>query len=82
MKEIIIVKENIPKIKNFLEEEHINYEIYQESISKFKKSRPVKIDIFADYDKAIKDQELETEKNLLEEDYEEEERNLENYENR
>ena len=30
MKEIIIIKENIPKIKTFLEQEQINYEIYQE----------------------------------------------------
>lgn len=81
MKEIIIIKENIPKIKTFLEKEHINYEIhsipggqtYQEPIRKFKKSRPVKVNIFSDYGEALKDKELEAEKRLLEEMDDEEE---------
>jgi hypothetical protein len=81
MKEIIIVKENISKIKAFLEQEHINYEIYQEPLRKFKKVRPAKVDIFSDYGEAIKDKELEAEKKLLEEDCEEEEEELEKYEN-
>ena len=67
MKEIIIVKENIPRIKTFLEQEHINYEIYQEPIRKFKKARPAKVDIFSDYGEALKDKELEAEKKLWEE---------------
>jgi hypothetical protein len=67
MKEIIIVKENIPKIKTFLEQERINYEIYQEPLRKFKKARPAKVDIFSDYGEALKDEELEAEKKLLEE---------------
>ena len=67
MKEIIIIKENIPKIKTFLEQENINYEIHQESLKKFKKTRPVKVDIFSDYGEALKDKELEVEKRLLEE---------------
>ena len=81
MKEIIIVKENIPRIKIFLEQEHINYEIhripegqiYQEPIRKFKKARPAKVDIFSDYGEALKDKELEAEKRLLEEMDDEEE---------
>ena len=73
MKEIIIVKENIPKIKTFLEQEHINYEIYQEPLRKFKKTRPAKVDIFSDYGEALKDKELEAEKRLLEEMDDEEE---------
>jgi hypothetical protein len=67
MKEIIIVKENIPKIKTLLEQERINYEIYQEPVRKFKKTRPAKVDIFSDYGEALKDEELEAEKRLLEE---------------
>ena len=73
MKEIIIVKENIPRIKIFLEQEHINYEIYQEPIRKFKKIRPTRVDIFSDYGEALKDKELEAEKRLLEEMDDEEE---------
>ncbi|MCE8162878.1 MAG: hypothetical protein I3273_01070 [Candidatus Moeniiplasma glomeromycotorum] len=73
MKEIIIIKENIPKIKVFLERENINYEIYRESLKKFKKTRPVKVDIFSDYGEALKDKELEAEKRLLEEMDDEEE---------
>ena len=68
MKEIIIIKENIPKIKTFLEQEHISYEIYQEPIRKFKKARPAKVNIFSDYGEALKDKELEAEKELLEND--------------
>jgi len=81
MKEIIVIKENIPRIKTFLEQEHINYEIrsipegqvYQEPIRKFKKIRPAKVDIFSDYGEALKDKELEAEKRLLEEMNDEEE---------
>jgi len=67
MKEIIIIKESIPKIKTFLEQEHINYEIYQEPVKKFKKDRPAKVDIFSDYGETLKDKELEAEKKLWEE---------------
>lgn len=74
MKEIIIVKENIPKIKAFFERENINYEIYQEPVKKFKKPRPTKMNIFSDYGEALKDKELEAEKQLLEEMDDEEER--------
>ena len=73
MKEIIIIKENIPKIKTFLEQEHISYEIYQEPVRKFKKVRPAKVNIFSDYGEALKDKELEAEKRLLEEMDDEEE---------
>jgi len=81
MKEIIIVKENIPRIKTFLEQENISYEIrsipegqiYQEPIRKFKKARPAKVDIFSDYGEALKDKELEAEKRMLEEMDDEEE---------
>jgi len=73
MKEIIVIKENIPKIKTFLEQERINYEICQEPVRKFKKTRPAKVDIFSDYGEALKDKELEKEKRLLEEMDDEEE---------
>ena len=73
MKEIIIVKENIPKIKELFKRENINYEIYQEPAKRFKKPRPVRMNIFADYGEALKDKELETEKRLLEEMDDEEE---------
>jgi len=36
MKEIIIVRENISEIKNFLEQKHINYEISHELSDKLK----------------------------------------------
>ncbi|CAG8784404.1 5256_t:CDS:1, partial [Cetraspora pellucida] len=70
---IIIIKENIPKIKAFLEQEHISYEFYQEPLKKIRKPRPVKKDIFADYGKVLKDKELEAEKKLLEDADENEE---------
>jgi arsenate reductase-like glutaredoxin family protein len=81
MKKIIIIKENIPKIKTFLDQEHINYEIhsiserqiYREPLKRFKKARPAKVDIFSDYGEALKDKELEAEKRLLEEMDDEEE---------
>lgn len=73
MREIIIVRENIPKIKAFFEQQNINYEIYQEPVKKFKKSRPVRMNIFSDYGEALKDKELEAEKRLLEEMDDEEE---------
>ena len=55
MKEIIIIKENIPKIKNFLEQENINYEIYQEPVN-----------IFVNYGKTLQDKEREKDANELE----------------
>ena len=82
MNQLIIIKTNkAEKIKAFLDQEHIGYEIYQEPLRKLKKARPAKIDIFADYGEAIKDKELEEEKKLLEEGYEEEEEELKKYEN-
>jgi len=73
MEQLIIIKTaDVEKIRLFLDREHINYEIYQEPIKKFKKARPARVDIFADYGEAIKDKELEVEKSLLEEDYDEE----------
>jgi len=66
-RQIIVNKENIPKLKTFLDQEKISYEIRQEPVGKFKKPRPVKIDIFSDYGEALKDKELEAEKRLLEE---------------
>jgi hypothetical protein len=73
MREIIIVKENIPKIKNFLEREKINYEVSHEpknlpneKILEYLETKS-KENIFADYDEALKDKELEAEKRLLEE---------------
>ena len=74
MSELIIIKTNQgEKVKKFLQQEHINYEIYQEPIRKFKKARPAKVDIFSDYGEALKDKELEAEKRLLEEMDDEEE---------
>lgn len=58
MREIIIIKENIPKIKTFLDTESINYEIYQEP------QKTPKIDIFANYGEVIKNQEREKELKL------------------
>ena len=55
MKEIIIIKESILKIKSFLEQEHISYEIYQEPVN-----------IFAEYGKALNDKEREQEAKELE----------------
>ncbi|CAG8768442.1 6925_t:CDS:2 [Cetraspora pellucida] len=73
MREIIIVKDNIPKIKTFLEREQINYEIQQEpknlpneKLLEYLETKS-KENIFADYDEALKDKELEAEKRLLEE---------------
>lgn len=82
MKQIIIIKENVLHIKQLLDKEHCSYEIYQEPLRKFKKTRPEKVNIFSDYGDALKDKELKAEKKLLEEDYEEEEEELEKYENR
>jgi hypothetical protein len=73
MKEIIIVRENIPKIKALFKQEKISYEIHQEPFKKFKKSRPSRVNIFSDYGEALKDKELEREKRLLEEMDDEEE---------
>ena len=73
MREIIIVKENISKIKAFLEKEHIDYEIrsipegqiYQEPLNQKKHS------VFANYGEAMKDKEREKEAQELENDEEE-----------
>ncbi|CAG8748537.1 11915_t:CDS:2, partial [Racocetra fulgida] len=54
-KEIIIVKDNISKIKTFLEQEGVSYEIYQKAQG---------VDIFANYSKAIKNKEREKELKL------------------
>jgi hypothetical protein len=49
MKEIIIIKtENSQNLRHLLDNEHIDYEIYQEPNQE-------KANIFANYDKAIKD---------------------------
>lgn len=56
MREIIIIKENIPKIKNFLEGENINYELYQEPQG----------NIFTNYGAALQDPEREREAQELE----------------
>ena len=59
MKEIIIIETNKPqKLKNFLDKEHFSYKVYQEP--KIKQ----KVDIFANYDKAIKNKEREKELKL------------------
>jgi len=72
MTEILIIRENISKIKNFLEREHINYEISQEANKTEKLREYIKAkaqeDIFSDYGEALKDKELEAEKSLLEND--------------
>lgn len=65
MTEILIIRENISKIKNFLEREHINYEISQEVNKTEKLSEYIKTksqeDIFSDYGEALKDKEREQE---------------------
>lgn len=77
MREIIIVKENVSHIRQLLDKENYPYEVYQQPLKKFKKTRPVRVNIFSDYGEALKDEELEVEKHLLEEDFEEEEEELE-----
>ncbi|KLL04117.1 MAG: hypothetical protein MRERV_27c003 [Mycoplasmataceae bacterium RV_VA103A] len=60
MKEIIIIEtHNGQKVKSFLQQEHINYKIYQEP-------QP-QINIFANYGEAIKDKEREKELKLWDE---------------
>ncbi|CAG8805811.1 9559_t:CDS:2 [Racocetra persica] len=73
-KKIIIIKTSeSSKIRNFLSQEGVNYEIYQEpSKTRAEKLREyirakAQENIFADYDEALKDNELEAEKKLLEE---------------
>lgn len=61
MREIIIIKENIPKIKSFLDMESINYEIYQEP----------RENIFSDYGAALQDEERQLEAQELENSEEE-----------
>jgi hypothetical protein len=61
MREIIIVKENIPKIKTFLDMENISYEIYQEP----------RENIFSDYGAALQDKERQLEAQELENSEEE-----------
>lgn len=61
MREIIIIKENIPKIKNYLDKQNIGYEIYQE---------PQK-NIFSDYGAALQDKERQLEAQELENSEEE-----------
>ena len=63
MREIIIVRENISKIKKFLDQEHINYEISHELSDKLRDyiKTKSKEDIFANYGEAIKDKEREKE---------------------
>ena len=59
MKEIIIIETNkSQKLKNFLNKEHFSYKVYQEP-----KNEP-KLDIFANYDQAIKNKEREKELKL------------------
>lgn len=59
MKEIIIIETNkSQKLKNFLDKENFAYKIYQEP----KKTQ--KIDIFANYDQAIKNKAREWELKL------------------
>ena len=59
MKEIIIIETNKPqKLKNFLDKEHFSYKVYQEP------KNEQKTDIFANYDKAIKNKKREEELKL------------------
>ena len=57
MKEVIIIKtDNSQEVKKFLEQKHIDYEIYQKSQSEqFKKQ------LIADYQDAAQDKELNQE---------------------
>ena len=80
MTELLIIKTaNASKLKNFLTKNHIEHEIiYTEPLTIEKKTKKDKLreyieakskeDIFSDYGKAIKDKELEAEKELLEND--------------
>jgi hypothetical protein len=78
MKEIIIVRENISKIKNFLDQEHINYEISHEINDKLREyiETKSKENIFANYGEAIKDKEREKEIALWDQADEEDEEEL------
>jgi len=59
MREIIIIKTSESgKIRNFLNQEGVNYEVFQEP------QRVPKTDIFANYGQAIKDKEREKELKL------------------
>jgi len=78
MREIIIVRENISKIKKFLDQEHINYEISHELSDKLRDYIKTKSqeDIFANYGEAIKDKEREKEIALWDQADEEDEEEL------
>jgi hypothetical protein len=59
MKEIIIIETKNPqKLKKFLDKEHFSYKVYQEPRNE------QKTDIFANYDKVIKNKEREKELKL------------------
>jgi hypothetical protein len=61
MREIIIIKENIPQIKDYLDKQNIGYEIYQENQK----------NIFSDYGAALQDPERQREAQELENSEEE-----------
>ena len=63
----------MPVFPQILFRGHCFCKICQKPKRKFKRLRPSKVDIFADYGEAIKDKELEKEKRLLEEMDDEEE---------
>ena len=65
MVQLLIVKNNISEIKKFCERKGINYELYTSPLN-YSQLHAEKVKVFADYDKAIKDQELEAEKAKLE----------------
>jgi hypothetical protein len=59
MKEVIIIETTRPqKIKNFLDQEHFTYKVYQEP------NQTQKVDIFANYGEAIKDKKRDEELKL------------------
>jgi hypothetical protein len=76
MTELLIIKtENSQEIRKFLESKHIGYEVYLEPsrnvLREYIKKKKGE-NIFADYNKALKNKELEAEKTLIENDYGEE----------
>jgi hypothetical protein len=80
MTELLIIKTaDAGKVKNFLTKNRIEHQvIYNETLTAKKPSKKDKLreyiemkskeDIFSDYGKALKDKELEAEKELLEND--------------
>jgi hypothetical protein len=58
MNQLLIIKDNISEIKKFCEQRRISYEIY----NPVSNSQAEKIKMFADYDEALQDKELEAEK--------------------